>query len=159
MLYVVAPTTFNNVQKSGDIALYVDMRVVDRVAHPGLGRQMDYSLESFALKDNLHCGSVGDVQFEETEICVLLEHLQARQFQSGFIVRIQIVESDNRLTAVEQRTCSMKPDESCGAGYEYLHHSSSPGVDRFDSHRTNISRRIANASSSRARESCGHPIP
>src|SRR6266404_6222412 len=142
MLYVVVPATFNDVQKSRDIALHIDVRVVDRVAHPGLGRQMDYSLESFALKDNFHCGSVGDVQFEEIEIRILLQHLQTCQFQRGFIVRIQIVESDNRLTAVEQRTCSMKPGESCGAGYEYLHHSSSTGVDRFDSHRTNISRRI-----------------
>jgi hypothetical protein len=96
---------FDHVQESGDVALHIDMRILGRIAHAGLRRQMHDAAEAFAREDRLHRGLIGDIDFLESKVRVALQHREARGLQAGIVVGVEIVESDDLIAALEQRAC------------------------------------------------------
>ena len=41
MFYLMAPASFKDIQKSGNIVLYIGVGIDEGVSHPGLGSQVD----------------------------------------------------------------------------------------------------------------------
>ena len=59
---------FQNIVEADDVGFYVDVRVGDAVAHPGLGSEVDHDIRSVILKDLIDDGSVSNAAFDEGPI-------------------------------------------------------------------------------------------
>ena len=80
------------------------MRILDRVAHAGLRGEVHHALEPLApSKSACIADAVGDVELREAEIGVALEHREARRFELGIVVAVEVVEADHLVAALEQR--------------------------------------------------------
>ena len=67
MLDSLLPAALEHVQKSGDVALYVHVRILDRMAHARLRRQMHDRVELFAVEDLLHGPAIRDIELDESK--------------------------------------------------------------------------------------------
>jgi hypothetical protein len=56
------PAALQHVHEADEVAVDVGMRVLQRIAHAGLRRQVDHAVEALAGKQPLHAGAVGDVE-------------------------------------------------------------------------------------------------
>ncbi len=74
MLHLVVAAALKDVDEADQVAVDVGMRILDRVAHTGLGGQVDHLVELFLGEQFLHPGAVAHVELDETE---------ARHGQSG----------------------------------------------------------------------------
>ena len=72
MPHARTPAAFEHVQKSRQVGFGVDVRILDRIAHARLRRQMDDVAEGFARKHRLHRGAVGDIDLRKLKLRMAL---------------------------------------------------------------------------------------
>ena len=60
-----------HMQKSGDVALHVDVRIADGMAHARLRGQMYDRAELVAVEDLLHGLPIGDIELVESKAALL----------------------------------------------------------------------------------------
>ena len=106
---------FQDIEKADQVRLQIGIRVVDAVAHPGLGRQVDDVLHGMAFEDGIELGIVGQVSPVESEVFASKQS-QPLLFQAYLIVVIEIVHCDDRTAECEQFSCKMKADETGSTG-------------------------------------------
>ena len=134
------PTRFQNVQEACDIALDVGIRVLDRITHPGLRRQIDRRIEPLGFEQGVDKGLVRQVGPDETVAGqygtrrkrVFRERLRPRNprlrqtgmLQPHGIIVVDIVETHHLVAPFRQPADGMVPDKSGSAGNQYFHRSS-----------------------------------
>jgi hypothetical protein len=59
VLHLAVPAAFQDVHEADEVAVDIGMRVLQRVAHAGLGRQVDDPVEPSFGKQSGHAGPVG----------------------------------------------------------------------------------------------------
>src|SRR5699024_6799630 len=65
--------------------------------------------------------AIGEIRMDVC-ICGMIGKLrQARLFQLDIVIIAEIVEADDRITALQQPLCDMGADEAGGAGNQNLH--------------------------------------
>src|SRR3954449_13513144 len=101
-------------QKAGQVGFGINMRMIDRVPHPGLCGQVNHSFERALRKQRFHGGSVCDIQLREIEIAKCAQTLQPRSLEARIVVGVEIVDSHNLLTLTEQSFSDVIADESRG---------------------------------------------
>ena len=67
MLQLFLPGFLNDIHKPGKIALHVEMRIFQRIAHAGLRRQMHDQRELFMLENIGNSLQVSDVGMNKLE--------------------------------------------------------------------------------------------
>ena len=117
---------FQDVGEGDDVAFNVAVRVLDGVAHAGLGGQVDNPVEPVFAEAGFHCGAVCQVGADEGVGAAGFggggfQLLQPRFFQGGVVVVVDAVEADHAVAAFEQPLGGVKADEAGVTGDEYVH--------------------------------------
>jgi hypothetical protein len=107
---------FQDRQVAGQVGALVGERVVDRVAHAGLGGQVDDALGAAGADQLHHRRVVGDVQADHGEARPAVETGGAGGLEGRVVVVVEDVDADHRLAAVEQALGHVHADETRGAG-------------------------------------------
>src|SRR6185437_15167541 len=105
-----------------DVAVDIGVRVLQRVAHAGLCREMDDP--RYVAITCEHFGdtvAVGDVDLVKDEIRIALEPFETSLLQPDAVVLVQIVDANDRLAPLGEAACDMKADEARGPGDENAH--------------------------------------
>ena len=67
MLDAVVPAALEHVECTGDVAADVGVRLLERIAHAGLGGQVHHARETLAREQRAHRRLVRDVELLEAE--------------------------------------------------------------------------------------------
>jgi hypothetical protein len=117
----VSPAVFENVQVPDNVRFDIGMWIFERISNAGLGSQM------YDVSDSLSANAlVESVAFREINVAKgkageWFELHQPIAFQLRVIVAIQIVDSDDALTALQETPCNVISDEATRSGYEVGH--------------------------------------
>src|SRR5690242_16525788 len=114
MLASVMPAAFEDVGEALQIGIDVGVRLLERVTHPGLRREMHNLRKSIRLEECSRSGAVGDIDPLEAESLFILECLDPRLFKSGIVVWRHVVDADHATSRREQSPSHMRADESGG---------------------------------------------
>ena len=110
-----------HMQKSGDVALHVDVRIADGMAHARLRGQMYDRAELVAVEKLLHGLPIGDIELVESKAALSLENGESRRLELRIVVVVEIVDPDHLIAAREQRLRRVKADEARGPRDEHFH--------------------------------------
>jgi hypothetical protein len=110
-----------DVGEAHQVALDVGAGVRERVAHPGLGGQVDHPAGAHLGEEPRHGGAVGEVDALVAVARVPREARQARLLEGDVVVVVDHVEADDGLAPLEQALGDVVADEAGGAGDEVGH--------------------------------------
>ena len=102
-------TTLKNVTKPYEVGVNIRIRVLDRITHAGLRREVHDGIEAVLMEKPGHAGTVDDVQFCETEIRIRLAASQSGFLERHVIVVVQVVDAVHRVAALEQLRANAAP--------------------------------------------------
>ncbi len=106
----VRAARFEDVGEANQVRLNVGVRVLERVAHPGLRREVQHRVRFGARKDALQRGAIRDVLVMEAE-ARMLQALQARLLQLHRVVVGQAVDAGHFVAARQQALRAVHADE------------------------------------------------
>ena len=111
-------TAFEDVGKAGEIGVDIGLRLDQRVAHAGLRGQMNHmGKRCSANSAATACRSAISPSMKRKPSC-RGEHRAARLFQTGIVVGVQIVETDDTVPILEQPPCHVKANKAGGSGHQ-----------------------------------------
>ena len=99
MFHRVMPTGFEDIVEANDVALNIDIGVVDAVAYTGLGCEVDHDIEFILGKEVINQGLVDYAAFDERPRIArigridLLQLLEAVFFQRDIVVGVHVVDT------------------------------------------------------------------
>ena len=96
------PAAFEDVQGAGDVALDVGVRVLERIAHAGLGGEVHDLVEALVREQVLDQRPVLQRAFDHAEVAMGREALGARTLERRVVIGVEIVEADDPVAALEQ---------------------------------------------------------
>ena len=135
----MVPAGFEYIIEADDVALDIDVRILDRIAHARLRRQVDDDVEPILFKQFLDQIAIGDAAADEGvtgmpgraghDVCfrgrVLgVDLAEAIFLQCGIVVVVEIVEADDvdGIGAVEETEDEVGADEAGAAGNQNVHY-------------------------------------
>ena len=118
MLNRVLAAAFEDVHEADQIAVDVGVGVEQRVAHTGLGRQVNHALETFSGEQRGHRRPVGDVHLDEAKIALPRQAGQAGVLEANVVIVVEVVDADHRVTTAQEGQRRVHADETGGAGEE-----------------------------------------
>ncbi|MCY1441976.1 hypothetical protein D9M71_583170 [compost metagenome] len=128
MLHREVPAGLENVEVSGQVGLGVDLGVVHRVAHPGLRRQVDNSLEAVLLEQTQQAILVDDVELVDAEVGQPRQLGETCFLERHAVVVVEVVDADHLVPFGAKPAGGVETDETGGAGDQELHALTSPSV-------------------------------
>ena len=111
---------FEDVVETGQVGVYVGVRVGDAVAHTGLGGQVDHDVRLVDLEQDLDHSFIGNIGLDKREVGELLQFGQAGLLDADIVVVVHVVDADDggvRLPG-QQALGQVGADEAGGAGDE-----------------------------------------
>jgi hypothetical protein len=123
MFHPMVATSFENIQEPHQIAFHVSVWVLERIADPGLRREMDDPLGLVSAEQTGHSRRIRQVQLLEIEVGMGRELIQPRLLESDVVVRIQIVQADDFVAPRQKALGHVKADKASNAGDQNLHDS------------------------------------
>ena len=125
MWHLALSAPFKDMEKSYDIGIYICVRVLDAVTHPGLCREMhDYIIARF-LEYPLHALTVHKIYLFKGKPLIWLELCEPVSLQVRIVVRIEVVDPEDSLAIIEQALREVEPDKTSDPGYQDIHCNSS----------------------------------
>src|SRR5688500_1821057 len=112
-----------DVQRSGQVAVGVGVRVLDRVAYARLRREVHDALVCALRERRFHGRSVREVDSLEAESLLRLEPGEAGLLERGVVVRVEVVEADDFIAARQQAFGDVVADETGGTRDKDSHQS------------------------------------
>ena len=101
MFDVMVPASFQYRHRPEHIAVDVGERVLDTVADPGLGAEMNYAFELLGGKQIRDRVAIREVELHKFKLRPLFKNIQARVFERDVVVLAEIVEADDFVTALQ----------------------------------------------------------
>ena len=95
------PARLQDIVEPNDVALDIDIRILDAVAHPGLSGQVHYNVELLFREELVNKAFIGNISLDELVcmlrmiLCLLLNNAQAVLLQRRVIVIVQVVQPYN----------------------------------------------------------------
>ena len=126
MLNAVVAAALQHMAKAHQVGLDVGGRVLDRIAHPSLGRQVHHLLRLVRSEGRLHRASILQIGLDQLEgsarsLCCGLQLCQPRPLQGRVVVGVEVVEPQHRRAPLQQPLAQVVADEAGGAGDENGH--------------------------------------
>jgi len=121
VFHPVLPASLQHVANAHQVALQVGPGVLQRVAHPGLRGQVDHALRPVAGKQRVQARGIGNVAFGEGKARVGAELCQPGMLQARVVVRVEVVDADDLIAALQQLLGHVHADEAGAAGDEDFH--------------------------------------
>src|SRR5262249_38379851 len=119
---------FEHVEETDEIRVDVRRGVLDRVAHPGLRREVHHRVEFLRREKPCHALLLDDVELAEIEAGARLEAIEPRLLQPHIVVIVQIVDAHDAVTAIEQAMRERGADETRGPGNKNFHLPATPPI-------------------------------
>src|SRR5680860_58059 len=123
MPHPLVPAPLQHVQETHQVAVYVGVGVLQRIAHTGLSRHVGHPLEALSLKETFHPLPVRQVQPDKAEIFPLLQQVPACLLQAHVVVGVEVVQPHHLISALQQSLRQMETDEARRSGYKYSGHA------------------------------------
>ncbi len=117
----VATREFQHVLVADEIGARVGGGVFQRIAHTGLGGEMQDCVVALGSRRCGESARIRDVGFGEAEGFMALQPGQPGLFQRGGVVGIEVVHARDGVSPVEERPGGMVTDESGAAGQKNAH--------------------------------------
>src|SRR6187431_1717118 len=95
MFAAVVPAALQHVDETLDVGVDVGVRMVDRMTHAGLGREVDNHLKLVVSKKGCHWRTFSKINLLESEPRMLTQNIQPRLLQRRVVVVVEIVQTDN----------------------------------------------------------------
>jgi hypothetical protein len=111
------PAALQDVEKTLHVGRHVGVRILQRVAHARLRREVDDRAEARPAEQRFHLPEIRDVHVDEPELRVL-QPRQARFLEADIVVVVQVVDADHGLALGEEPQRRVHADEACRAGDE-----------------------------------------
>jgi hypothetical protein len=121
VLDLAVATAFQDVHEADQVALHIGLGIDQRVAHAGLGGQVDDLVELLFGKELLHAFVVRHVHFHETEVLVGRQAGQAVVLELDFVIVIEVVETNHLIASCQQELAGVHADKTGCAGNENFH--------------------------------------
>ena len=102
MLHPVMAAAFEDMQEAGDVRGDISVRVVERVADPGLRCEMHDARRLLLGEGRLDRGPVAEIGLDEAEGFVPRELEKPRLLQRHVVIGIEIVEPDHLVAALDR---------------------------------------------------------
>ena len=99
---IIVPASLENIDEAFEICVDIGVRMIDRMAHAGLRREMDHHRKSMFGKQQGHRPAIREIELHKTEPRILTQDIQSRLLQGGVVVIIKVVQTDN-MTALGQQ--------------------------------------------------------
>ena len=117
---VTAP--LEDIQKTGQVAVEVCVRVFERIPDARLSRQIDDDLEAVFCEQRIQFVPVREVRPDETEALVFLQKFQPCLFQRDIVVVVQVVQADDRIPILQKPAGKVKADKArCARDQDFSH--------------------------------------
>lgn len=117
--------------KAQQVGIRVVVGLVDGVAHPCLGGQVQHALGLHLIKQRGHAGAIGQIQLDKAEVGVALQLRQPCLFERNIVVAVEVVDADHGQAPLQQAQGAVHADKTGSAGDENRFH----GVMGAGSHR------------------------
>ena len=99
MIYRVMTTRFQDMIEANQVRLYIRIRILNRIPHASLRRQIDHHIEMVLLKELVNQPLICQITFHKLILnpcrLSLLNHTQAIVLQRRVIIIIQIIQTYN----------------------------------------------------------------
>ncbi len=120
------PGQFEQVDVAGQVRADIGLRVLDRIAHPGLGAEMDDPVDLAPLQRALQRGHVGKVEVVESKAVApgRDQRGDAILLEADLVIVVEAVHPDHHIAARQQALGEGKANEAGGAGNQYAHGNS-----------------------------------
>ena len=102
MLDAAMPAGLEDVGEADDVAVDVGVRIFQRVAHPGLGGQVDHALRPELGEGLFDRAAVLQIGADQAEARPCQQRREARLFQARIVVGIDVVIAEHLVAALEQ---------------------------------------------------------
>ena len=116
MLRRRAAAAFEHIGKAHEIAVDIGMGILDAVANPRLGGEVEHPFRPCLVPDALEPRPVGEIDEGQLETVALVEHPTATLLQSDVVIGRQIVKADHGEAVAQQPLAEVKADEARGTG-------------------------------------------
>ena len=121
------PAGLENVREADEVAVDVGLRVGQRVAHAGLGREVNDLVEALTGEQVGDGPPVRDVHRLEAKLRARAEPREPDVLESGIVVVVQVVQAHDVVAAREQRLRGMHADEARRTGHQDFQ-TTRPGI-------------------------------
>ena len=124
--------SLEHIEEAFDIRIRISVRIFERIAHAGLGREMNDDRKAMLREQRLRGLPIGEVGLHEGEVGLAFEDIETRFFQRRIVIVVDAVETDNLAAGRQQTLRDVKADEAGGAGNQdrFVFHS----LHRFCAH-------------------------
>jgi len=106
---------FEHIEKAREISVEISMRILQRVANPGLRCEMHDRPEFACAKDAFDIALRSEIDFVEGKIAEVAEDVEPGLLESRIIVIVDAVHADHGATTFEKSAGQSKADEACNA--------------------------------------------
>lgn len=121
MLHAVVAAAFQYVQKAGDVAAGVDVRILRGIAHARLGGQVDHALRAVLGKRLFHGGAIGQVSLDMRVARIVCKTRQSRLLQGDVVVIAEVIQAYHFVAALEQTLRNVRTDKACRTRNQHFH--------------------------------------
>ena len=97
------------------------MGIDQRIAHAGLGGEIDHPLRLFALEKLGNPSAIGNIEPRQRETRVGRQTRESCLLEGDVVVVVEIVYPDDFVAAREQALADMHADKTRGAGEQDFH--------------------------------------
>ena len=114
-----------------DVAAQIGVGIDQRIAHPGLGRQVNDPVDvGMRVEQRPDRVPVGDIEAPKGEPVPALQKVQPRLLERHVVVVVEVVDPDHPFAPRQQSLRGMKPDKSGDPGDQHRHGRQPPCLQR-----------------------------
>src|SRR5579864_3475401 len=121
MLNGAVAAALEHVERSAYVAQHIGGRVLQRVAHARLRREVHDTLEALAGEERRNSRRVREIQLHEAERSVPGEAREPRLLELHVVVIVEVIEADDFLPLIEEPLRGGRADKAGSPGHQDLH--------------------------------------
>ncbi len=116
------PACFEDFELGDEIGADIGARMIDRIAHAGLRREMDDAVDlGMRPREAEQRLGIGEIEALEAEAALARQGREPRLFQRDRIIVVDVIDADDVFAALQKRRADMHADEAGRAGDENRH--------------------------------------
>jgi hypothetical protein len=112
VLHLAVAAAFEDVHEADQVAVDVGMRVLQRIAHAGLGGQVDHAVEAFSAANSASMPARSATSsFTKRKPAGGCSRASRSSFSADVVVVVEVVEADHLVAARQQAQAVVHADE------------------------------------------------
>src|SRR3989337_4512455 len=112
MFNLMMPAPFQYIDKAIYIAIYICIRIYERVSYTGLRCQIYHNIKFLFGKKLMHTFSIGNIQLKKGEISFALNLFKSIKFKADLVIVINIVYTHNSITMFPEAAAAVISDKT-----------------------------------------------